>query len=445
VAERWDRTRVLALAPDASSQRAAQKLASPGSWPLTGAQGPSALWGECRGSAAVPYRTAIDLSGPAWHCSCPSRKFPCKHALALLLLWAGGLVADDSQPPEWAATWLAARAAKASRAAREAAGDTAEPESARAGPANPEAALRRAAQREQRVASGVTELDRWLCDQVRQGLAASQQAGYRHWDDIAARMVDAQAPGLAERLRTLAAVPYSGAGWDGRLLAEYALLRLLTIAYRRQAELAPPLRDTVRSRLGFTVRQADVLASGQPVKDRWAVLARRDLEQDRFRSRRTWLRGHETGRYALVLSFAPTGVSLDESLTVGTTADAELVFYPAAIPLRALVGSRHDEIPAAAPGGGTVADLLASWAAALAEDPWLDSWPAVLTATPARAPRPCLYDAAGDALPLHPGAGPCWPLFALSGGTPLTVAGEWTPRGLWPLTAWPDGGRAVPL
>jgi hypothetical protein len=406
---------------------------------------PAAVWGECRGSAAVPYRTAVDLAGPAYQCSCPSRKFPCKHALALLLLWADGVVTADAGPPDWAATWLAARAAKASRAAGDPAADTAEPEAARPGPANPEAALRRAAQREQRVASGVAELDRWLCDQVRQGLAASQQAGYRHWDDIAARMVDAQAPGLAERLRALAAVPYSGAGWDGRLLAEYALLRLLTIAYRRQDKLPPPLRDTVRSRIGFTVRQADVLASGQPVKDRWSVLARRDLEQERLRSRRVWLRGRETGRYALVLSFAPAGMSLDDSLTVGAGVDAELLFYPAAVPLRALVGTRHGEVPEGAPPGRTAAELLAGWAAALAEDPWLDSWPAVLTVTPVRAPRPCLYDAAGHALPLHPGAGPCWPLFAVSGGTPLTVAGEWTPRGLWPLTAWDDGGRAVPL
>jgi hypothetical protein len=51
----------------------------------------------------------------------------------------------------------------------------------------------------------------------------------------------------------------------------------------------------------------------------------------------------------------------------------------------------------------------------------------------------------GGSLPLHPGAGHCWPLFALSGGGPVTLAGEWTPRGLWPLTAWDEAGRAVPL
>ena len=435
VAERWDRERVLALAPDASSQRTAQSLASGRAWPATGA-GTGALWGECRGSAAAPYRAVVDLSGPAYRCSCPSRRFPCKHVLALLLLWAEGAVRDDAAgPPDWAASWLITRAARASRAPS---GEPAEPK-------DPKAAARRAQQREARVASGLAELDRWLCDQARQGLAASQQAGYGHWDDIAARMVDAQAPGLAERLRALASVPHSGGGWDGRLLEEYALLHLLAVAYRRQDELPPPLRETVRSRIGFSLRQADVLAGGQPVRDHWQVLARRDLDQDRIRARRTWLRGRKTGRDALLLSFAAAGQSLDDSLTVGTDADADLVFYPGAVPLRAVVLAKHDDSDGEPPDGGPVAGLLTGYAAALAADPWLDSWPAVLEITPARAPAPAVRDADGDAVPLHPGAGDCWPLFALSGGRPVTLAGEWTPRGLWPLTAWDEGGRAVTL
>ena len=319
MAERWERVRVLALAPDASSQRAAHSLASGRSWLLTGAAEPGALWGECRGSAATPYRTVVDLAGPAYRCSCPSRKFPCKHALALLLLWADGSVAG--------------RRRRAARLGRQLAHRTRRPGRPRAGrgtgePKDPKTAARRAEQREARVATGLGELDRWLCDQVRQGLAASQQAGDGHWDDIAARMIDAQAPGLAERLRALASVPHSGAGWDGRLLEEYALLRLLAVAYLRQAELPPPLRETIRSRIGFSLRQADVLAGGEPVRDHWQVLGRRDLEQDRIRTRRTWLQGRKTGRPALVLSFAPVGQVLDDTLTVGTDADADLVLLP---------------------------------------------------------------------------------------------------------------------
>ena len=456
MAERWDRERVLALAPDTPSRRAAQSLASGRAWSAAGAAvpdgavpdgavpdgagaggtGPGAVWGECRGSAAQPYRTVVDLSGPACKCSCPSRKFPCKHALALLLLWADGSVGDDGAgPPEWAASWLAGRAARAGRAPG---GEPAEPK-------DPRAAARRAEQRENRVAAGLAELDRWLCDQARQGLAASQRAGYGHWDGIAARMVDAQAPGVAERLRALASVPHSGAGWEGRLLEEYALLRLLAVAYRRRAGLPAPLRETVRSRIGYSLRQADVLAGGEPVRDRWQVLARRDLEQERIRVRRTWLRGRETGRDALVLGFAAAGQALEESLAVGTETDADLAFYPGAAPLRALVLTRHGTAAGDAPAGGTIAGLLAGYAAALAADPWLDGWPAVLDVTPARSPVPGVFDADGDALPLHPGAGDCWMLFALSGGHPVTVAGEWTPRGLWPLTAWGEDEVTVPL
>jgi len=188
-----------------------------------------------------------------------------------------------------------------------------------------------------------------------------------------------------------------------------------------------------------------VLAGATPVRDHWRVLATRDLDQDRIRTRRVWLHGRDSGRPALILSFAAVGQALDDSLSVGTGTDADLAFYPAAVPLRALVAARRDTVPGPPPVGVTVAGLLAGYAAALGQDPWLDTWPAVLEATPARAPGPGLYDAVGDAVPLHPGAGDCWPLFALSGGRPLTVAGEWTPRGLWPLTAWDQGGMAVPL
>ena len=155
--------------------------------------------------------------------------------------------------------------------------------------------------------------------------------------------------------------------------------------------------------------------------------------------------GRKTGRPALVLSFAPAGQALDDALTVGTEADADLVFYPGAVPLRAVVLRKHDAFDGSPPAAGTIAGLLASYAAALAGDPWLDTWPAVLDVTPARSPVPAVSDAAGHAVPLHPGAGDCWPLFAISGGRPVTVAGEWTPRGLWPRTAWDEGGRAVPL
>jgi hypothetical protein len=443
MSEPWGRERVFALVPDPASSRAAQSLATRGSWSAAGWAGQlgpeGSVWGECQGSAAAPYRVVVDLSGPACRCSCPSRKVPCKHALGLLLRWADGTVAAQP-PPGWVTEWIARRdQGTAARAARR---DTGQPSE----PTDPAAARRRAQQREARVAAGLVELDRWLCDQVRQGLAETQRAGYLSWDSMAAQLVDAQAPGAATLVRGLATVPRSGVGWVDRLLEEYALLRLLTVAYRGQDELPGRLRETVRSRIGFAVRQADVLAGPDRLTDEWVVLGQRELEQDGLRARRIWLRGGRGSRPALLLSFAVGGRAPDCPLAPGTSAEAELAFYPAALPLRAAIVTRQPEVPAGPPPGDTVAAFLGQWADALARDPWLDAWPAVLAGVvPARADGWALADAAGDALPVHPQAGDCWPLIALSGGHPVTVAGEWTPRGFWPLTAWDVRGEVVPL
>ncbi|RNG10382.1 SWIM zinc finger family protein, partial [Streptomyces botrytidirepellens] len=112
--ERWTAEQVLALAPDAASHKAGGKLAGAASWSGTGARG-QAVWGLCAGSGSEPYRTVIDVHGPAYRCSCPSRKFPCKHALGLLLLWgAGGAgVPEGGEPPEWAEQWLGERRERA--------------------------------------------------------------------------------------------------------------------------------------------------------------------------------------------------------------------------------------------------------------------------------------------------------------------------------------------
>lgn len=49
------------------------------------------LFGECAGSGKTPYSCSADFlrpDQPTYRCSCPSRKFPCKHCLALLYAYA---------------------------------------------------------------------------------------------------------------------------------------------------------------------------------------------------------------------------------------------------------------------------------------------------------------------------------------------------------------------
>src|SRR5256885_272108 len=80
-------------------------------------------------------------------------------------------------------------------------------------------AARGAAEREARVAGGVDDLRRWLRDAVRGGLGAERLRSWSEWDAFAARLVDAQAPGAAARLRSLGGVAAGRRGdWPARLL-----------------------------------------------------------------------------------------------------------------------------------------------------------------------------------------------------------------------------------
>lgn len=447
---RWTTEQVLALAPDDVSRKAGARLSAAGPWSEAGSSDEGAVWGLCKGSGKKPYQTVIDTKGPAYRCSCPSRKFPCKHALGLLLLWAADgaaavrTVADvgDGEAPDWAEEWLGGRRRRGEERKGKGEGGGA------AGQADPEAARRRAERRAARITGGVRELEQRLTDLVRGGLAAAEQSGYGLWEETAARMVDAQAPGLAARVRELSSIPGSGAGWPVRLLKESALLHLLDQGWLGIGQLPAPLATTVRTRVGLPSP-----AEGPPVKDHWLVLAQYDTWDGKLTTRRIWLYGRESGRTALVLGFGAAGRSPQPALPVGLVIEAELTPHAGAGQLRADLG---EEVGIPGPGGkpppgGTTTAAVEAYGSALREDPWLESWPVTLTEV---IPVPeggagggagtgagwQLADADGEsALPIAPaslGRPGLWKLVALSGGRPVTVFGECGHRGFTPLAAW---------
>jgi hypothetical protein len=85
--------------------------------------------------------------------------------------------------------------------------------------------------------------------------------------------------------------------------------------------------------------------------------------------------------------------------------------------------------------------MLADYATGLEQDPWLTTWPALLDGTPVPPGDGRktwnLIDRTDVALPLLENDS-LWTLLAVSGGHPVTVAGEWHPDGLLPLTVWLD-------
>ncbi len=433
----WTSEQVLALSPDSGSTQNGKKLANPSKWQSLGSSD-QAIWGECKGSGKEPYRTQIDLEEPAFNCSCPSRKFPCKHALGLFLIYADqSATIPSADPPEWVSQWLEKRGQRQQVKAEK-----------QTAAKDPVAQAKRAAQRETKVSAGVEDLKLWLQDLVRGGLAAVQSESYSFWETPAARLVDAQAPGLARQIREIAGIPYSGdPQWPERLMERLGAIYLLLEGYQRLDSLPVTTQADIRTAIGWTQKQEDLLTdqTAQGQRDQWLILGKRVVEEERLRVQRTWIWGKNQQQAALILSFAAAGQRFDVSLIPGTQLDADLVFFPSAYPQRALIKTRHGSPESIEMGSGcgypTIAQGLQAWQQALTIHPWLEIFPMPLLDVRIlrEGEQWVVCDHAGDRLLIPATCGKLWELFALAGGHPVALFGEWQQRSFVPLSLFTAG------
>lgn len=421
----WTAERVLSLAPDATSVGPARECASPGKWVSTGTT-ELAAWGEAKGSGAKPYQVAVDFNGPAFKCSCPSRKIPCKHVLGLLLQVAAGTVASATYP-DWVKEWLEKRTEKAEVQAAKAAAPKQE--------VDPEAAAKRSGQRWQKVLAGLDECEAFLLDVAGQGLLSVQST--RSWDQMAARMVDAQAPGLARRLKRIGAKMAVGTDWGQEVTGEIGSIALLIEGAKRIESLADGTKSDIRTALGIPTRKEDF--DGERVSDIWDVLGQILELEERVTTIRSWLRSRSTGRWAVHLSFSVAGQPPDLRLSPGTGIIAELEFYPSAWTSRAQIAE-----PAPTPFRptpiGNWEDGLETASIALAANPWIEQTPASLTQ--ARLGKLgdswWVIDSAGASMPTR-GWSPV-DLLARTGNEPFEMFGEFNGIDFRPLGAWGQWG-----
>ena len=193
---------VLALAPDSSSAAAGKKLANTRHWKNLG-QNAEAVWGECQGSAL--YQVRADTVTFSVKCTCPSHKFPCKHGIGLLLLATDAGSVPSADPPDWVTEWLSRRKSALTRKAEE--HEQQEKQEKSPGQAPTDQQQKRIQKRESLVLKGLDSLDLWMSDLVRNGLASVEGQPATFWEREAAQLVDAQAPGIAGRVRRLAQIP----------------------------------------------------------------------------------------------------------------------------------------------------------------------------------------------------------------------------------------------
>ena len=406
--------KITELAPDQASLKAANKLMKPAKWPVL-AQCGELVWGECQGSGANPYRTVFDNANAGYKCTCPSRKFPCKHVLALMWMFV-----EDPGPfatgelPTWVTDWMGRRRNTGAGAANESPAKTAQDRDAKAGrdksggkslamaraqeqaepaqPLDPQVAARRQAAAKKRaeatrrsIAGGLDELQQWLEDQIRGGLGAFLADPGTRCRTIAARLVDAKAQALASRLDELPARLLQAPGEHRLNLLVQELGRVVLIA---RAWRADPEDAELARLVGSSETRESVLENSQTtrVASTWEVVGEQVLtRRDGLVSQSTWLINLGKGlRFAQLLDFFPASLGKRSSVfAVGECFTAELAYYPAQHPLRAVIARR--------PAGELDARLSSCWPEAsghpldeyrnaLQPAPWIDAVPLLLPA-----------------------------------------------------------------
>ena len=165
---------------------------------------------------------------------------------------------------------------------------------------------------------------------------------------IAARLVDAKAPSLAGRLDELPA-RLMQAPSETRLdllIQELGRIVLLSRAWKANQH------DAELTRLiGSSETRDSIIQSSQAtrVSSLWEVVGQQVMtRRDGLVSQSTWLLNLEKGiRFALLLDFFPASLGRRSSaFSVGEQLHAELAFYPARHPMRAVIAERKSiEVP----------------------------------------------------------------------------------------------------
>lgn len=164
------------------------------------------VFGDCQGSGATPYRVSFDLATggdrPTVRCTCPSRQFPCKHGIGLMLAFVakGNEFKITAAPKDL----LEKRAKLVEKNAKE---KSAEPP-AEARAVERASEIKKAAQhkKSEEQAAALDTLERFVLDLVSAGLGGIGATNIKSIHDQANRMADANLQGARGVLLRIAAL-----------------------------------------------------------------------------------------------------------------------------------------------------------------------------------------------------------------------------------------------
>jgi hypothetical protein len=153
-------------------------------------------------------------------------------------------------------------------------------------------------------------------------------------------MIDAKAPGLAGRVKSLGEIGFAGhLNWQVQAMEIISKLFLLLKSFSNYDQLSPEWQLTIKNLLGWSQSSKELLANpdAETVKDHWLVIGQETEAEEELVIQRNWLLGLKTGRKALILNFATRFTTIENPPVPGTIMKAELAFFPSVLPHRAVV------------------------------------------------------------------------------------------------------------
>jgi hypothetical protein len=316
-----------ALAPDEETLKRAEKISDPRKW-STATFNNNILWGTINGSGFNDYNVVISLEPLIFSCDCPVRVQPCKHSLALLILYTGSKL-NYAEMPTKVLLWAEKNVQKN--------------KSIEIGQALlPSDSATKEKKKNERLVlmrSGLEDLERWLYDLMAQGLANIAHSNDRYWENSAARFKDSKLGRVAYTLREIAdEFSYKSTDYE-KITIKIGELSLLVKAAKNIEKLDSISEEELLNQLGRLLRKNEVLGFSNIVHDWWTVIGQtEEYNLDGLTERRVWLFGKKSRQIALLLDYLFQG-DFDLKFKVGESFESELYFYPSTVFQRALLNT----------------------------------------------------------------------------------------------------------
>lgn len=289
------------------------------------------------------------------------------------------------------------------------------------------------AKRLERVRRGAESLRLWLLDRIEAGVATHDREAV---NVMAARLVDAQAPGLAREVRRLNEIAASGAGWEEKALDQLGMLFLACEALERFGDQPPAFQVEFLQWLGFAIQKKDLPEEGRLV-DVWHVAAQRMWIEDKVTVQKSWLYGASSELWWVNYSYRVNNMPFDPNFALGSAYWAEVGFYPGALQLRGAVVVMDPEPRFfAPPPGKSIAALQSEFADLVAKFPWVDAVGGGVVVQGLMREGDTWHAGSldGAKMRLKTPEDRGWVVASVSGGGPCVLYGEWDGREFLPTS-----------